>query len=85
VPAEPERTVLAKIPDVEDRELHVCLLRWPGHPEFGSQVEIADYIPSLDRYGRGHLFDPRHIAKVAAGLRSAKTADLEAAAKEVSA
>lgn len=74
MPAEPERIVLAKIPDVEDRELHVCLLRWPGHPEFGSQVEIADYIPSDDRYGRGHLFDPVHITKVIAGLRNANDA-----------
>jgi len=74
VPAEPERTVLESIPDVEDRELRVSLLRWPDHPELGEQAEIADYIPSADRYGRGHLFNPRLIPKVIAGLRGVKAA-----------
>ena len=64
MPAEPERTVLASIPDVEDRELRVSLVSWPGHPEFGTQLEIADYIPSRDLYARGHLFDAQHAQKV---------------------
>jgi len=83
VPAEPERIVLAAIPDAEDRETRVSLLKWPGHPEFGLQVEIADYIPSRDLYSRGYLFNPSHVAKVIAGLRAVKAAGMEAVAKEV--
>jgi len=82
VPAAVERTVLAAIPDAEDRELHVCLVRWPDHPDWGSYLEIADYIPSRDLYARGHLFDAKHGPKVAAGVRAAKTAGIEEAAKE---
>jgi hypothetical protein len=83
VPAEPERFVLASIPDVEDLELRVCLVYWPGHPEFGSQLEVVDYIPSRDLYARGHLFDARHGPKVIAAMRNAKAAGMEAAAREV--
>ena len=78
MPAEPERIVLAAIPDAEDRELRVSLLRWPGHPEFGYQAEIANYILSRDLYSRGFLFDPNHATKVITGLRGLKAAGLEA-------
>lgn len=85
MPAEPERTVLAVIPDADDREVRVSLLCWPGRPDFPHQVEVADYVPSRDLYSRGFLFDPRHVSKVIAGLRMVRTAGMEAAAKELSA
>lgn len=72
--AEMTRTVLQRIPDAEDRELHVSLIRWPEHPEFGDYLEIADYIPSRDLYARGHTFRAVHGAKVGTGLRAAKAA-----------
>lgn len=74
MPAEPDRRVLARILDADDRELRVSLVSWPEKPAFGTQVELADFIPSQQRYGRGFLFDPRHLSKVMAGLREAKAA-----------
>lgn len=70
MPAAPVRTVLATIPDVEDRETHVCLITFPEHPDWPSQIELADYIPSTDTYGRGYMFDEKNRAKVAAALRA---------------
>lgn len=81
MPAEPERTVLAAIPDVEDRELRVSLVIWPDHPEFGQQIEIADYVPSLDAYVRGHMYDARHATKIVAGHRKVREVGQEIAAK----
>lgn len=72
--AEMTRTVLAVIPDAEDRELRVCLVRYPGNPEFGEYVEIAEYIPSRDLYGRGYAFPQKYAAKVQTGIRAAKAA-----------
>lgn len=72
MPAKPERTVLAEIPDAEDRVIRVSLVTWPDRPAFAQQLEIADYIPSRDLYGRGFMFDPKHSGKVMAGLRAAK-------------
>lgn len=74
MPAEPERTVLAEIPDVDDRVIRVSLVTWPGYPQFASQAEVADYIPSQRIYGRGFMFDPKHAGKVIAGLRAVKAA-----------
>jgi hypothetical protein len=84
VSAKPDRIVLAAIPDVEDLQTRVSIVTWPDHPEFGTQLAIEDYVPSLDEYGRGYFFDPRHRAKVIAALRSAGSAGLEAAARELS-
>ena len=72
MPAQPERLVLASIPDAEDRLIRISLLTWPKNPEFGVQAEIADYIPSRDLYGRGFIFDPEHTSKVIAGFRGVK-------------
>jgi hypothetical protein len=72
--AEIKRTVLQKIPDVEDRERHVSLIEWPDHPEFGKFLEIADYVPSRDLYGRGYTFPVAFGPKVVAGIRAAKAA-----------
>lgn len=83
MPAEPERTVLASVHDVEDRERRVSLVTWPGHPELGTQVEIADYIPSQDLYGRGYLFAPEDTSKVIAGLRKVREAGNAIAAAQV--
>lgn len=70
MPAAPVRTVLATIPDVEDREIRICLITFPEHPDWPSQVEISDYIPSTDTYGRGYMFNEAHRTKVAAGVRT---------------
>lgn len=83
MPAAPERTVLASIPDAPDREVRVSLIRWSERPDFGLQAEIADYIPSRDLYGRGYLFDPRHTSKVIAGLRATDKAAKDALAQEI--
>lgn len=74
MPAEAVRTVLASIPDADDRELHISRVIWPGHSDFGEQLEIAEFIPSRQVYGRGFLFDPRHLTKVLTGFRAAKAA-----------
>lgn len=71
MPAAPERTVLARIPDVEDREIHVSLVTFPGHPEVPAQIELVDYILSTGTYGRGYMFDETHRAKIIAGIRAA--------------
>lgn len=68
------RTVLQAIPDAEDREIRVCLVRWPDHPEYGEYVEVADYIPSREIYGRGYIFPAVHATKVVTGMRAAKAA-----------
>lgn len=70
MPAEPERTVVSVIPDKKDREKHISRVTFPGLPD-EDQIEIADYIPSRDLYGRGYLFDKALLAKVIAGLRKA--------------
>lgn len=86
MPAAPQRTVLARIPDVEDREVHVSLVTWSDNPEW-TQIEIADYIVSTKTYGRGYLFDAKLLPKVMGGMRGAKSAGLEltaqAAAREI--
>jgi hypothetical protein len=69
VPAAPVRTVLTRIPDGQDREIHISsiILR----PGLEPQIEIANYIPSTETYGRGFMFDESHRTKVAAGIRNA--------------
>lgn len=69
MPAAPVRTVLTRIPDGEDREIHICsiILR----PDLEPQIEIANYIPSTQTYGRGFMFDESQRTKVATGIRNA--------------
>lgn len=66
-----KRTVVHVIPDVEDREIHVTLIEFPG-TKFKPQVEIAHYIPSIKTYGEGFAFPARLLAEVGKGERAVK-------------
>jgi hypothetical protein len=67
--ARPERTLIEAIPDVEDRELRISLIRYPDFPEWGEFREIAEYIPSRDLYGRGYVVPEKHASKVGTAMR----------------
>lgn len=66
--AEEERTVLARIPYVSDKEIHVCMVTSPEDGEF---FESREYIPSLDRYGRGITFPPAMVEPYLVGVQAA--------------
>lgn len=73
--AEPERTVLAVIEDVPDRELRVCLVHFPDFPEWGDFRSIEEYIPSRDLYGRGWVIPEKFASKVGTALRAKRPAE----------
>jgi hypothetical protein len=62
------RTLLQQIQVSEDLEIHISLVSSPGSPVF---IEIRNYIPSLDYYGRGMILPPGTPKLIAAALNSA--------------
>lgn len=70
MPAEIERTLLDAIPDVEDRELRVSLVRYPDNPEFGEYREVSYYIPSRDLYTLGYAFPEEFTPRIVAALKT---------------
>lgn len=69
-----ERILIEAIQDAEDHEIRVCHVRYPEFPEWGEFVEVAEYVPSRDLYGRGCLFPHRFGAKIATAVRKAASA-----------
>lgn len=68
--AEVERTVLTTIPDGEDRELRVSLVRYPELPELGEFLEVSFYIPSRELYTQGYAFPDKYSNKIGAAMRT---------------
>lgn len=62
-----ERTVHARVPYVSDKEMHVSTVQ---SPEDGLFVDMREFIPSLDAYGRGVTFPLGLLDEVLKGLES---------------
>lgn len=73
--AEMSRTVTKEIPSAPDRVIRVSVVSWVDKPELGTYIEINDYIPSRDLYGRGYMFPIEHSSQVATGVRAATKAN----------
>lgn len=48
--ADLERNVIARFPKFDDLEVHVSEITFDGQ----TFIEVREYIPSLDRYGKGN-------------------------------
>lgn len=65
--AEEERTVYARIPYVNDKEIHVSTVKSPHDGDF---FESREFIPSLDAYGRGITFPIELVDQYLAGVQA---------------
>lgn len=63
-----DRTPLQQIRISDDLEIHVSLVSNAGGPTF---IEIRNYVPSIDYYGRGMILPPGTAKLVAAAINSA--------------
>lgn len=63
-----DRTLLQQILVGEDLEIHVSIVSSAGSPPF---IEIRNYVPSSDYYGRGMILPPGTPKLIAAALNSA--------------
>lgn len=63
-----ERVVHARVPYVTDKEVHVSTVQ---SPQDGKFVDVREYIPSLEEYGRGITVPLRLLHEVLQGLESA--------------
>jgi hypothetical protein len=66
--AEEARKVFKRVPLVYDKELHVSTVDTPGDGMF---VDLREFIPSLEAYGRGVTFSQEHFPEIMAGLDDA--------------
>lgn len=63
-----KRRVFRAVPVKHDKEIHVCVTGTVGGDRF---VDIREYIPSLEAYGRGLMFPPELFPEVMGGLDEA--------------
>jgi len=64
---EERRTVHARVPYVFDKEIHVSTVQ---SPQDGLFVDLREYIPSKDFYGRGITFPIDLMGEILAGFES---------------
>lgn len=69
--AEAQRTVHARARYVPDKEVHVCEVQTD---QDGVYVDVREFIPSLNTYGRGILFPIDLLDTVEMGLRAIRQA-----------
>lgn len=69
--AELVRTVIDRITDVDDREIHTSVVSWPDYPKYGPFLDIREYIPSKDRYGRGVYVPLAYADRIAKAAQEA--------------
>jgi hypothetical protein len=62
-----ERKIHARVPYVSDKELHVSTVQ---SPEDGLFVDLREFIPSLEAYGRGLTFPLGLLDEVLKGMES---------------
>lgn len=61
------RKIHARVPYVNDKELHVSEVE---SPQDGTFVDLREFIPSLDAYGRGLMFPIGLLDEVLKGFES---------------
>jgi hypothetical protein len=70
--AEWKRVILDRIEDVEDREIHVSTVTVPTHPDIIPFLEIREFVPSRDLYGRGIIVPLTYKDRLIAAITKAK-------------
>lgn len=70
--AEWKREILDRIEDVEDREIHVSTVTVPTHPDIIPMLEIREFVPSRDLYGRGIIVPLSYRDRLLAAIKQAK-------------